>query len=515
MIVLLADSVNASIFKLPRASCLTNVGREWVSLLSWNMLAAMVCGSIYFIRKITMRSFLFLTSIVLTMTSPAAWAEGKPVATKKAVSYRRDIRPIVKRHCLGCHARSNPKGGLSMHSVAAMRKGGESGTLFTPGKPNDSLLLQMTVGKTPDMPQKQPPLSAAKIALLRQWVLTGAKDDSLPGDAGPVVRIPKIYRFAPAVTSVAINPTGTLIAAACRSEVVLVDVAGKKPPVRLATQCDLLTHVEFSPDGKLLAASGGSPSQYGEVRIFNPTNGKLISMRRVSHDTLFRGSFSPDGKTIALGGADGAVHLVPVNMKEKVRRFELHSDWVFDVAYTPDGKQIVSGGRDKATKVSSVETGKLLRNVDSSSAMITSVASDAKFAVSAGNARTLIAYEYKIALAGVQVTGAGNGARPISRRAQYVKNFESQPAEIHDLAVSSDRKFVATAGASGEIRVYQIADRKRIALIRNVPAPVYSITLNKTGSQLAVGTRDGRVQLYSVPDGKLLKSLVPVPVKKP
>ena len=460
---------------------------------------------------------LLCVSICFAVVSPAdVHAADKLPALDRAaaekISFRRDVWPIVKRHCLGCHSGAKSKGGLNMESVAAMRKGGDSGVLFEPGQPDDSLLLAMITGDEPEMPQKQPPLSIAKIQLLRGWVLAGAKDDSRPGDDLTKVRIPKTYRFAPAVSSVALSPDGKLLAAACRSEVVLIDTVGDLPPRRLPTQCDLLTHVEFSPDGKLLAAVGGSPASYGMVQFFNPADGKLISTRRDGRDTLFRGNFSPDGKAIALGGADGAVHIVPVDPKAKIRRLELHSDWVFDVAYTPDGKLLVSGGRDKATKVSSVETGKLLRAVDNSVEMITAVATDQNFAIGGGRARTLIGYEYKIALSGVEISGSGNSSRPISKRAQYAKGFENQPGEILDLATSGDRKVVAVVGSFGEVRVYQTAGRKRIATIGKTPAPVYGVAMNGDGSRLAIGSRSGQVQIYSLPDGKLLKSLVPVPV---
>ena len=92
---------------------------------------------------------------------------------------------------------------------------------------------------------------------------------------------------------------------------------------------------------------------------------KLPALDRATTDKInFRGNFAPDGKAIALGAADSAIHIVPVDPQAEIRWLELHSDWVFDVAYTPDGKPRVSGGRDKTVKISSVETGKLLRAVD-------------------------------------------------------------------------------------------------------------------------------------------------------
>lgn len=440
---------------------------------------------------------------VLLFASPSA---------AESVSYRHDVWPILKRHCWGCHTGREPKGGLNLDTVASLMRGGESGRAIVAGKPDESPLLKMVIGTPPEMPPKQPPLSAEKVATLRQWIASGAPDDSSTAPVESVVSIPANYRFAPAVTSVSLSADGKLVAAACRSEVVLVDVDGDTPVRRWPTECDLVTHVEFSPDGRLLAASGGVPGKYGEVRFFDVATGNVTSSRRVGTDTLFRGNFAPDGQSLALGGADGAVHVIPVDAKAAVRRFELHSDWVLDAAFTADGKMVVSGGRDKATKVASVEAGTLLRALDSANDLIGAVAADGQFALSAGRARAVTGYEFKTALSGIEVGGSGNGARPNTKRDQYLKAVESLPGECFDLATSGDRKLLAAVGAFAELRLYRLSDRQRTALVANLPAPVYAVALNSDGTRAAIGSRSGLVNVYELPAGKLLKSLVPVPL---
>ncbi|MEO8166203.1 MAG: c-type cytochrome domain-containing protein [Betaproteobacteria bacterium] len=456
---------------------------------------------------------------MLVLNAVLVAADDQPPALEQAaaeqLSFRNDVQPILKRHCWGCHSAAKPEGGLRLDTVADMLKGGDSGPLFEPGQPDESMLVQMIVGNEPEMPKQQQPLSVAKIQTLRHWILAGAKDDSLAVGSPSTIQIPQAYLSPPAVSSVALSPDGKLLAAACRSEVVLIDVDAETAPRRLPTECDLITHVEFNADGTLLAASGGSPAQYGEVRFFNPADGAVVSSRRVGHDTLFRGNFAPDGKSIALGGADGAIHIVPLDPNAPVRSFDLHSDWILDVAYSPDGTMLISGGRDKATKISSVETGQLLRSVDGSTELISAVAVDGQFAVSAGRARTLIGYELKTALSGIGVTGSGNGAQPITNRDQYVKNFEGQPGEVLDLAFSGDRKLVAVAGDFAEVRIYQIADRQRVVTIANAPAPIYSVALNADGTRLVLGSKSGQVQVYQLPAGTLIKTLVPVPIVTP
>ena len=455
-------------------------------------------------------------SVSLLAVGVTAVAVASPASADDGISYRRQVWPILRRHCYACHSGEKPKGKLSLASAASIRSGGESGKLLVAGKPAASLLIKMVSGREPAMPPKGTPLSAAKVEILRRWIAQGGKIDSVARVAEPPVVIPSQYTHQPAITSVAYSLDGKWVACACRSEVVLVSGDGKQGqqmPVRLATGADLITHVEFSPDGKLLVAAGGSPARFGLLTVFDMSTRKVVSTRRVSGDTFFRGAFSPDGKSIALGGADGAIHIVPLEAKAKLRRFELHSDWVVDVAWTPNGKYLVTAGRDKATKVADVATGKLLRTVDASSERTMSVVCDDMFAVSAGKSKAMTSFQLGIALQNIGVTGAGNGAKPISRRNQYAKGFEAQPGEVLDMALSGDRKRVAVAGRFGEVRVYTLADRKRVAAVSGVRSPVYGVALNRDGTRVAVAGREGVLEVFGLPDGKKLQSVVPVPIK--
>src|SRR4051812_2031575 len=149
------------------------------------------------------------SSILGTVASVFVLSGGVSSAAPPGISYRRDVAPILKRHCTTCHTKNDAQGDLNLDSVQSFRAGGKSGPAFLPRKPEASLVLRMLTGtKKPAMPYKQPPLSPVKVSLLRQWILDGAKDDS---DATPVVEhiiIPTIYRVAPAVTSLCFSPDG-------------------------------------------------------------------------------------------------------------------------------------------------------------------------------------------------------------------------------------------------------------------------------------------------------------------
>ena len=103
------------------------------------------------------------------------------------VSFQRDVWPIFKRHCVGCHSEQKTKGKLRLDDVAALMKGGKTGALFAKGKPDDSLLITQVSGDKPEMPENEAPLSAAKVKLLRDWIAQGAKIDAAPKSEVPPV----------------------------------------------------------------------------------------------------------------------------------------------------------------------------------------------------------------------------------------------------------------------------------------------------------------------------------------
>jgi WD40 repeat protein len=465
------------------------------------------------------RSTLPLLAGLFPLLSPllpvGAPEKGPTPGSEPGVSYRRDVAPILKRHCVSCHTKNEPEGGLSLDTVPDFARGGKTGPAYRPGKPDESLVVQMVTGaKKPVMPHKQPPLSAAKIDVLRRWIVQGAKDDSLPAAAAEKIVIPERYRIPPAVTAVAFSPDGRSLAAVCRSEVVVLPVEGQAEPKRLPTESDLLTWVGFSPDGRTLACAGGAPSQYGEVRFFEVGDGtfKLRAAHRVGKDTLFRGGFAPDGRTLALGGADGAVYLIPTDGGE-VRKYDLHSDWVSAVAWSPDGRLLISGGRDKTVKVSFAETGKLLRTVATSGDYVNAVAATPALAVSGGRDRVPATYDLKLSLGDVVLKGSGNDVVPERPAAQYTKKLEGQPGEILDLSTDAKQTKLAVAGQSAEVRVYALPDGRRLATLTNVPAPVYAVALSADGNRVATGSYDGKVGVYDAATGKLVRQVVPVPVE--
>lgn len=104
--------------------------------------------------------------------------------------FEKKIRPVLVASCYECHsaAKGKHEGSLALDNREAIRKGGDSGPAFEPGKPADSLLMKALhqTGKLKMPPKKM--LSPEVIADFAKWITMGAPDPRA-GSTGPAKRL--------------------------------------------------------------------------------------------------------------------------------------------------------------------------------------------------------------------------------------------------------------------------------------------------------------------------------------
>jgi mono/diheme cytochrome c family protein len=121
------------------------------------------------------------------------------------------LQPVFKERCVQCHGPDKVKGGLRLDSLAALLKGGEDGTVVTPGVPDDSALLgRMLLPEDDDdhmPPEGKPGMTQAQIALVRFWIERGANDNLLVRDllVPPAAR-PALESAPQGATPTAVHP---------------------------------------------------------------------------------------------------------------------------------------------------------------------------------------------------------------------------------------------------------------------------------------------------------------------
>jgi hypothetical protein len=115
---------------------------------------------------------------VVALASPAAAAEqaGTPPAAK--IDFAAQVQPIFVEHCYRCHGPDKQESGLRLDVREQALKGGESGSLFEPGKRDESELWRRISAsddetRMPPPGEQTKPLSAAEVNLIAQWIDQG------------------------------------------------------------------------------------------------------------------------------------------------------------------------------------------------------------------------------------------------------------------------------------------------------------------------------------------------------
>lgn len=101
--------------------------------------------------------------------------------TKDQIAYfEQHVRPLLVKHCYECHSVESKilQGGLLLDSRAGWQKGGDSGVVIVPGKPDESLLVRAVRYDKNEFVHMPPQgkLSDGEIAVFTEWVKLGAPD---------------------------------------------------------------------------------------------------------------------------------------------------------------------------------------------------------------------------------------------------------------------------------------------------------------------------------------------------
>ncbi len=466
------------------------------------------------------------------------------------ISFTKQIEPIFRAKCQGCHQPAKPQGGYVLTEFQKLLAAGESGvTAVVPGKPDESELIKQIAivdGKAA-MPKGSSPLSAADIELIRQWVAEGAVNDSKPTGPKYDSKNPPTYNRPPVITTIAHSTDGKWLAVNGFHEVLIVDSQSNQTVKRLVGLSERVQSLAFSPDSKRLAVTGGSPGRFGEVQVWDVESGNLLMSRQIGYDTLYGGSFSPDGKLVAFGSADRVVRAIDSETGEQKLHQGAHEDWSLATVFNPAGTHVVSGGRDMTVKLTEVATERFIDNVTS----ITPGALKGGI-----NALAMHPTENQVLVGGADGTPKiyrifRETERKIGDDSNLIRKFPAMNGRIFDVSLTTDGKLFAVAatldGAS-QLMVYPydftgaIPDNVKAVMAKtvdqrkpeekqlieqfnsqtspaitqiNITDSVYALAIHPNGASVAVGGSAGKVRVYAIPSGQLQAEFVPVPIQSP
>ena len=456
-----------------------------------------------------------IPTLLSPLTPLLSFAED-PATTGKPISFYDDIRPIFQASCNGCHQPAKDKGGYVMTDFKKLIAGGDSGdAAIIPGKAAESLLVELITRDADgnaEMPAKGDPLHETEIDKIRKWIDAGAEDDT-PENAKEVFTKdnPPIYTLPPVITSIDFSPDGQLIAIAGFHEVLLHNADGSAPAGRLIGLSERIESVEFSPDGKKLAVAGGLPGRTGEIQVWDVAKQKLDLSCPTTFDTVYGVSWSPDGKHIAYGCGDNTIRAIDASNGKQVFFQGSHNDWVFDTTWSVKGDHIISVGRDRTAKLSEFKTERFVDN-------ITSITPGAL----TGGVLSVVAHPSKEQI----LVGSADGlpkiyqifrtkARKIGDDFNLIKKFEALKGRVYGVDFNSDgTKLVAGSSFNnqGVITAFQEDGKKLWSA--DIPAAVYSVVYSPDNKVIAAAGSDGHVRLLDAEKGSVSKEFLPVKISQ-
>ncbi|MEQ1825687.1 MAG: DUF1549 domain-containing protein [Pirellula sp.] len=400
--------------------------------------------------------------------------EPKPgtAVPESELSFAKDVLPILRANCLGCHQDAKKLGGYLMTTYDGLLAGGESQSkAIVPGKSVDSHLLQLIqpVDGKAEMPKNGKPLSSVEIETIRRWIDAGAINDAKTrGPRYTPDRLPE-YSQPPTVTAMDFSKDGKWIALNGFHETLIFTTEDWKLYKRLVGLSPRIESVRFSPDGKWLAVAAGEQGVAGELQVWNAETMQLERSLQIGFDTLFGVNWSPDSSKISVAMADNTVRVFNLE-GEQVLYQRSHEDWPRATVFTVDGKHLISASRDRTVKLIEVATERFIDN-------ITSITPGAL----RGGVQALARHPQRDEI----VVGGADGvpqiyrtfrqtARVIGDDANLIRQMDPIPGRIFDVAISQDGKYLAAASTvdmQSTVRVWSYdVDGKLPAEIKAIQA---------------------------------------------
>ncbi|MFM7591698.1 MAG: WD40 repeat domain-containing protein, partial [Isosphaeraceae bacterium] len=256
------------------------------------------------------------------------------------------------------------------------------------------------------------------------------------------------------VVAAAVGPNDEITVAAKDLSWKVWGVSGKLAALpSLEGHVDRVLAIDYSPDGKKMATTGGIPSRSGEVKLWSAGTGALEkSLDALHSDTVFGVRYSPDGKFIATCAADKFAKVTQLSDFKTLRPLEGHTNHVLGLDWKADGKAIATAGADQALKLWNVETGEQLRIAQPAGKQITAVRWSATKPLVVGTSGDKL----------VRFWNPDNG--------QISRTFSGANDFLFAVAFNKDASAVYSAGQNGTLQVWNGNDAKLLRTIEFAPA---------------------------------------------
>ena len=294
------------------------------------------------------------------------------------------------------------------------------------------------------------------------------------------------------VTACLFTHDGSALVVAHHTSVVVHSAADGSVLRTLPIDLPRINALSFAREGKLLAVAGGTPGRSGSIVLWDWKNDLFLARFGDFQDVVTAVDLSPDGRLLAASSADGSARVFRLGEDglgvESTASLVGHTGPVLAIALGPGSKTAITGGADRSIKVWDVVDARLLRTLTNHTAAVsclkvrpTSDPGDTTprwSCASAGNDHTVRVWQPEI-----------------GRMVRIVRGHE-RPAFA--LAYARGGSVLISAGAEGVVRMIDGDSDLVISQWKAHDDWIYALATSPDGKRVATGDWSGRVRVWDV-----------------
>lgn len=417
------------------------------------------------------------------------------LAAAEAPSYQKDVEPILRKYCVGCHNDTEPEADISLQSLKSLQGATSEGPLLKPGDVKASQLVAVMLDSAdPKMPpEDEPQPSKEEINKIVEWIKAGAPHGDSPQSGSwklPVDPIPSSVSVRP-VSALAVSPDGQRIAIGRYGQVQLfeLDKQGSydqgKPVLEIAGLPGKVTSLQFNREASRIAVASGVTGLAGYAAIFTTDKGEEVQAFEGHSDILFDAEISPDGKTLATCGYDRKIVIWDIESGEQLREMTGHNGAVYDVGFSPDSKFLVSGSADDTCKVWRVSDAMRLDTLPQplKEVYCCAFSPDGKTIIAGGADNNLRVWKF--------VSKNGPKINPM------IQARFAHEGPVQRLAFADDGKKLFTIGNDLAVKLWDTSNYSELKLWSDRPEVAMAVAYAGPSKSLFLGQMNGEVQRIS------------------
>jgi WD40 repeat protein len=239
----------------------------------------------------------------------------------------------------------------------------------------------------------------------------------------------------------------------------------------------------FSPDGRLLAVSGGEQGQNLDVVLIDVATRAAVRTFPNAGPPINRMAFSVDQRMIATARLDKTILIWELASGRLLRTLNGHNDWIFGLAFSPDGSRLAAGGMGWTTKMWDLATGDETLTLEGHREPVYGVAfsTDGRKLATASNEGTVRVWD----------------ATPLAEGWSEGWLLDEGPTALGGALFSPDGLTLATAKDTGAIQLWDAKSGWATDALTGHERPVRSMVFSPSGRLLATAAErpDGRGQV--------------------